>query len=124
MESNAMEDRRRFSRFGILLDARYSVENGSSTMGRCTIINMNHKGIGIRLHTNQVIDAVSTVYLEIFASDKLKFTRVKGKLKWNRKRGNGHSAGVDGGIECDELLDEMQLSKSERHFKIGTAPIL
>ena len=123
MESNAMEDRRRFSRFGILLEACYSVENESGTMGPCTIINMNHKGIGIRFHTREVIDAGATIYLEIFVSEKLKFTRVKGTLKWNRKRGNGHSAGVDGGIECDELLDEMQLSKSERHYKIGTAPI-
>ena len=123
MEANEKEDRRRFSRVNILLEARYSVENGNGTMDRCTIINMNHKGIGIRFHTHEVISVGATVYLEIFVSDKLKFTRVKGTLKWNRKRGNGHSAGVDGGIECDELLDEMQLSKSERHYKIGTAPI-
>jgi hypothetical protein len=116
MEANAMEDRRRFSRFGILLDARYSVENGSDTMSRCTIINMNHKGIGIRFHTHEVINVGAIVHLEIFVSDKLKFTSVKGKLKWNKKRENGHSAGGDGGIECDKLLDEMQLSQSEKTY--------
>jgi len=116
MEANVMEDRRRFSRVNILLDARYSVENGNGTMDRCTVINMNHKGIGIRFHTHEVISVGATVHLEIFVSDKLKFTNIKGELRWSRKRKNGHSAGVDGGVECNGLLDEMELSKSETTY--------
>ena len=113
MEASAKEDRRRFSRVGILLEARYNLEHVSDTMARCTIINMNHKGIGIRFHTHEVINVGATVHLEIVVSDKLQFTNVKGTLRWNKKRENGNAAGVDGGIECNELLDEMQLSKSE-----------
>jgi hypothetical protein len=119
MEANVVADRRRFRRFTIILAARYRIENGSDSICRCTIINMNQKGIGIRFHTHETMDVGSQIQLEIYVYEKLKFTNVKGILKWNRKRGNGYSLGVDGGVECDELLDEMQFSKSVQSYPPG-----
>jgi len=105
------EDKRGFGRFETELKAYYYyISNGKDEeRNECTVINMSRKGMGLEIKTDKKINAGSTIRLEIFVPDKRKPTVVQGVLKWVEKRKETWSAG----IECKEVLDEMQFSKRE-----------
>ena len=110
-EADSMkEDKRGFGRFETELKAYYYICNGEDEeRNECTVINMSRKGMGLEIKTDKKINAGSTIRLEIFVPDKRKPTVVQGVLKWVEKRKETWSAG----IECKEVLDEMQFSKRE-----------
>ena len=102
-----MEERRRFGRFVTQLKAQYILKDSKRDCEECTVINMGRKGIGIRFTPHEKVDIGSIVHLEIFVPEKLKPTNVEAVIKWIEKRGDF----LFGGIECNELLDEMKFSK-------------
>ena len=104
------EDKRGFGRFETELKAYYYISNSKDEeRNECTVINMSRKGMGIEITTGKKISVGSTIRLEIFVPEKQKPTVVQGVLKWVEKRKETWSAG----IECKEVLDEMQFSKRE-----------
>jgi len=106
-EENTMKNRRRFGRFETQLKAKYMLKDSSKDWEECTIISMGRKGMGIRFHTREKIDVGSAIRLEVFIPEKSKPTNVQGILKWTMDRGSV----LFGGIESNEILDEMKFSK-------------
>jgi len=102
-----MEDRRRFGRFETQLKAHYILQDSEKDWKECTVISMSRKGMGIRFHTREKINEGSSIQLKVFVPEKLKPTVVEGVLKWIEEKGNVFF----GGIECNEILDEMKFSK-------------
>ena len=102
-----MEDRRRFGRFETQLKAHYISQDSKRDWEECTVISMSRKGVGIRFQKREKINEGSTIHLKVFVPEKLKPTIVEGVLKWIEERGNV----LYGGIECNEILDEMRFSK-------------
>lgn len=102
-----MKNRRRFGRFETQLKAQYILKDSQGDWGECTIISMGRKGMGIRFHAHEKIDIGSAIHLEVFVPEKLKPAIVEGVLRWTEERGSI----LFGGIECNEILDEMEFSK-------------
>ena len=102
-----MRERRRFIRFETQLRAQYISQDEEMEWEECTIISMSRKGIGIKFHSNERVYIGSAVRLKIFVPEKVKPAMVEGVLKWTEKRENEFF----GGIESDEILDEMKFSK-------------
>jgi len=90
-----MEKRRRFSRIDTLLEARYALKEGERGWGKCTIIDVSRRGMGVEFHTSEEINVGSTVYLEIFVPTEFKPVCVEGKLKWINQRKNDFVGGIE-----------------------------
>ena len=102
-----MKEKRRFMRFETELEAQYNAQGGKDDWEACTVISMGRKGVGVKFHSQEKVHIGSPIRLRIFVPEKMQPTSVKGVLKWTEERENV----LFGGIECDELLDEMKFSK-------------
>ena len=96
---------RTFRRFDTTnLKANYFAKEGKTSWKECTINKVSRKGIGIIFHTDEKINAGSTLDLKIFISKELEYFTVKGILKWIEERENNFI----GGIELTEFLSETE----------------
>ena len=103
-----MKNKRRFGRFDTQLKAQYISQDNKKNLQECTVINMSRKGIGVRFQLCEKVSIGSKIHLKIFVPEKVQPTIVEGVLKWIEKRENA----LFGGIESNEILDEMKFSKS------------
>ncbi len=94
-----MENRRRFIRHQLEKEGEYYLDEGRSSLERCTIIDVTREGMGIQFHTDENISVGSTVHLEIPVLTELAPVKVKGIVKWIAQRGND----VTGGIKMTDL---------------------
>ena len=102
-----MNNKRRFDRFETELKALYNVREHKQEWEQCTIINMSRKGMGLQFHSPAEIPTGISIQLEIFIPEKPKTISVEGVLRWTDRR----EGGLFGGVECNEILDEMKFSK-------------
>lgn len=100
-----MENRRSFGRFETQLKAKYFLKERQESCGKCTVMDIGRKGMGIVFLTHRKINVGSTVLLEIVVSDDSKPVHIVGMLRWIRKKGNDFV----GGIELTKLLDDVKL---------------
>ena len=100
-------NRRKFGRFETHLEAQYKVQGSERKWQKCTVRNMSRKGIGIHFHSPAKMSTGTPIRLEIFIPDKQKPIGVEGVLRWTDRRKDGNF----GGMECNEILDEMRFSK-------------
>jgi len=103
-----MKERRRFIRFETELKAQYISQDGKRDWERCVVVSLGRKGIGVRFQSCEKFYIGSNIRLRIFVPEKKQPTIVEGVLKWTEKRENA----LFGGIESNEILDEMEFSKS------------
>ncbi len=100
-----MKNRRNFSRLGTQLKAKYFLKGRRESWGKCTVIDVSRKGMGIIFLTREKINVGSTVLLEIAVSTELKPVHVVGILRWTRQKGNDFV----GGVESTKILDDVKL---------------
>ncbi len=99
-----MEERRKLSRFLLpLLKAQLFFEEKKECWQKCTIININRKGMGIKFHTHEKINVGSTIHLETSIPTEQEPTTVKGVLKWFEPLGEDD---YFGGIEFTMLSNQ------------------
>ena len=103
-----MKERRKFIRFETELKAQYISQDGKRDWERCAVVSLGRKGIGVRFQSREKVYIGSNLRFKIFVPEKMQPTIVEGVLKWTEKRGNA----LFGGIESNEILDEMKFSKS------------
>jgi hypothetical protein len=103
-----MKERRKFIRFETELKAQYISQDGKRDWEKCAVVSLGRKGIGVRFQSREKVYIGSNIRLKIFVPEKVQPTIVEGVLKWIEKRENA----LFGGIESNEILDEMKFSKS------------
>ena len=103
-----MRERRKFIRFETELEAQYISQDGKRDWGKCAVVTLGRKGIGVRFKLCEKVYIGSNIRLKIFVPEKMQPTIIEGVLKWTEKRENA----LFGGIESNEILDEMKFSKS------------
>ena len=110
--NNRTENRRSFSRFDTQLRAKYFLKERKEHWGKCAVIDVSRKGMGIIFIAGEKINVGSTVLLEISVSTAINPVHVIGILRWIRKKGNDFV----GGIESTKILDDVKLyySPSEK----------
>lgn len=101
-----MENRRRHKRFSMQLDAQYCFDDTKKNWKHCTIMDANHKGMGIKFKKPETTAAGSTIHLEIWVGKELNPIAIKGTLQWIGEGGNNFV----GGVELTEVLDEITWS--------------
>ena len=106
-EGGKMKERRRFIRFETELEAQYILQGSKGDWEKCAVVSMGRKGFGIRFQPHKTVYIGSNIRLKIFVPEKVQPTMVEGVLKWIEERENA----IFGGIESNEILDEMKFSK-------------
>jgi len=102
-----MEERRRFTRFSRHLKAQYLLEGGKKEWGKCTVIDVSRKGMGIIFHTGERINVDTIIHLEVSVPTALESINVRGMLKWLERR----ETDFVGGIELTEILSDVKFAK-------------
>ena len=97
-----MDDRRRFGRFDAQLEAQYFIKEKRGGSGRCTIIDVSRKGVGIKFSKHENINAGSNIHLEVTVPTELDPVSIRGVLKYIKQEGDNFI----GSVELNEVLDE------------------
>ncbi len=105
--SKYTSERRNFIRFFSQLKARYRLKDVTGEWQECTIININRKGLCIRLYASEKIIAGTPLLLETFTPQDMTPLTVEGKVKWFSMLMGGTALC---GIELDEALEECTLA--------------
>jgi len=97
-----MDDRRRFGRFDAQLEAQYFIREKKGGSGKCTVIDVSRKGVGIKFSKHENINAGSNIHLEVTVPTELEPVSIKGVLKHIKQEGDDFI----GNVELNEVLDE------------------
>ncbi len=89
-----MENRRKIIRYATLVKAHYLFEGGKE-WGECTITDISHEGMKIAFQKSEKIKQASTIYLRVFFSGLEKPTKMKGTLKWFKKKKDDFVSGIE-----------------------------
>ena len=76
-----MEDRRKFIRFSVKLNAQYSEEN-QDKWNECSVINISREGLGLVVYLKEKIHLGSTLNLMIDVPEKNPSVSAAGTLIW------------------------------------------
>ena len=101
-----MDDRRRFGRFGTQLEAQYFIKEEKGGSGRCTIIDVSRKGVGIKFIKHENICAGSNIHLEVTVPTEFDPVSIRGVLKHVKQEGDDFI----GSVELNEVLDEEEFA--------------
>ena len=77
-----MEDKRKFKRFSIDLNARYLLGRNQKEWRGCSVINISREGIGIEVYLRERIRIGSTLKIEIIVPTKEEPIKTVGVLVW------------------------------------------
>jgi hypothetical protein len=77
-----MEDKRKYHRFSIKLQARYLQEDDHQEWKDCTVSNISRKGMGIEVYLREKISIRTILQLKIIAPKREKLIKARGFLKW------------------------------------------
>ena len=102
-----MKEQRREPRIPTQRKAQYFLKEGTGTLKECTVIDVSHRGMGIRFNTREALHLGSTVIIDLTGSSVRESLYVTGLVRWIEE-------GVNfciGGIELIESLDDITLLK-------------
>ena len=100
-----MDDRRRFLRFPLQLNARYAETNDDNWM-ECSVIDISREGIGIIIHSKEAISKGILLKIEIDAPVKEDRITVAGKLVWLKELKDAPCFNYAGGIRLTAIAPE------------------
>ncbi|KPJ56038.1 MAG: hypothetical protein AMJ42_05830 [Deltaproteobacteria bacterium DG_8] len=76
------EDKRKFKRFPINLNAKYLLEENLKEWKGCTVFNISREGMGIEVYLRERIHGGSILQLKIIIPTKEKPIKATGILMW------------------------------------------
>jgi hypothetical protein len=80
-----LEDKRKFKRFSIDLNAKYLLGGKRREWKGCSLINISREGIGIEVYLRERIRIGTTLEIEIIVPAKEKPIKAMGILMWIKK---------------------------------------
>ena len=95
--SEKVEERRRFKRFPIKLNAKYLLGENHKKWKPFMVINISREGMGMEVYLQERIPIDSILQIEIIVPEKEKPVMAIGVLKWIRELGKkmNYLGGVD-----------------------------
>ena len=81
-EISKKEDKRKFKRFPINLDAKYLLEEDQRKWEGCTVINISREGMGIEVYLHERINIGSILQLKIIIPTNEEPIKATGILMW------------------------------------------
>ena len=89
-----MEERRKFHRSPTKQNGEYFLGGEERVFGVCTITDISRGGMGIRFNTARITNIGSIIRLKIAAKSLSTFVKVRGILKWTKRKNNDSTAGI------------------------------
>ena len=99
-----------YRRIGVQHPTYFTLKDGKRGWEKCTLINMNknHKGIGIRFHTDKEIRINTVVTIDLSSTDECRPACITGIVRWIKKTGND----FEGGMELKSGIDKLERALS------------
>jgi hypothetical protein len=98
-----MEDKRKYHRFSIKLQARYLQEDDHQEWKDCTVSNISRKGMGIEVYLREKISIRTILQLKIIAPKREKLIKARGFLMWIKDLKGNPKFNYVGGIELTKI---------------------
>lgn len=89
-----MEEKRKYHRSPTKQNGEYFLGEEEKGFGICTITDVSRGGMGIRFNTARIINIGSIIRLKIAAKSLSTFVKVRGILKWTKRKNNDSIAGI------------------------------
>lgn len=89
-----MEERRKYHRSPTKQNGEYFLDGKERGAGGCTITDVSRGGMGIRFNAIRKINIGSIIRLEIAAKSLSTFVKVRGILKWTKRKNSDSTAGI------------------------------
>ena len=99
-----MEDKRKYKRFQIDLNARYSFEGNQKTWKGCTVVNISRDGMGIVVYLRERIPIGALLQFEIMFPSQEEPIKATGVLQWIKEQ--REEMNFPGGIEFTKIDPE------------------
>ena len=99
-----MEDKRKYKRFQIDLNAKYLLEENPKGWKGCTVVNINRDGMGIIVYLRERIPIGSLLQFEIMFPPQEEPIKAIGVLRWIKEQ--REEMNFPGGIEFTKIDPE------------------
>lgn len=100
-----MEERRKFLRFPLQLDARYSEQN-EENWKECSVVDISREGMGIIIHSIEAIREGTLLQVEIDAPMQEDSIMVAGELVWVQEIKGDPRFNYAGGVQLTSISPE------------------
>jgi len=77
-----MKDKRKFKRFPVELDAKYSLEINQKEWKTCKVVNVGREGMGIEVHLQEKFQTGSLLKIEVLIPPRDEPVKAVGILRW------------------------------------------
>ena len=102
-KNSKVEDKRKYHRFPLKLQARYLQEDDHQEWKDCTVTNISRKGMGIEVYLREKISIRSILHLEIIAPKREKLIKASGVLMWIKDLKRNPKYNFVGGVELTKI---------------------
>ena len=103
-KNSKMEDKRKYKRFQIDLNAKYLLEKNPKEWKGCTVVNISRDGMGIIVSLRESIPIGSLLQLEIMFPTQEEPIKAIGVLRWIKEQ--LEEMNFPGGIELTKIDPE------------------
>lgn len=100
-----MDDKRKYRRFSILLNARYLEEN-KRDWHECSVTNVSREGMGVGIYSRERIAIGSVLQLEIAVPIQKELISAMGTLMWIKKLNGNPRFNFLGGLMLISMAPE------------------
>ena len=100
-----MDDRRKYIRFPVTLQARY-VENSGGGWKDCSVIDISREGMGISIYSKEAITKGTVLQMEITVQVTNEPVAMKGVLVWIRELKDDPHFNYMGGVRVNSITAE------------------
>jgi len=100
-----MDERRKYIRFPVKLNARYEEKNGGNWK-ECSVIDISREGMGISIYSREVISAGAGLHMEITVPLRSDAVTMEGVLMWIRELHDDPLFNYIGGVRISSIMAE------------------
>ncbi len=104
-ENEPMDERRKYIRFPVTLQARYEERNGCGWK-ECSVIDISREGMGISIYSREAITTGTGLRMEITVPVKHEPVAMEGVLMWIREQRNDPHFNYIGGVRISSITAE------------------
>ena len=104
-EEGLMDERRKYIRFPVKLNARYEEKNGGNWK-ECSVIDISREGMGISIYSRESINKGASLRMEITVPVKDGPIDMEGVLIWIRELKEDPQFNYIGGVRISSITPE------------------
>lgn len=88
------------------MKAQYCLQEENGGWGKCTVIDISRRGMGIQFFTHRNMNVGSTLHLKISIPTELETINVKGIVKRMHQKGDDLIGGIEWSLVHRDAMDD------------------